>query len=430
MPNAIISWFRRRRVARSNRKQRAPSASSRLLREAPPAPPPPKLPSRRRAQLSPTPSHESLISSAAAAAAKSPFFTKLPAEIRRKILIEAFGGRTVHMDLVYDHPLLPRRDQPEKSPRSLAEWPHGNLNVDLSSGGCDVGYLRLDDSRPKEWAWRSSVCHRNPPFRCRPGEELQPAEDYCRFGQTKRRRMCLSWPGDFPSKCLIGAMGWLCSCRQAYVEGIDVLYSTNTIHTASKEMMLSLGSILLPQRLSSITSVELLWEFAPFPSIHPEVVKPPLSDMASFRSFLDAIPTTFPAARKIHISLLGRLYPTKTIDGSTSWDNNIDSADEILHPVDSLVLELGPHVRDFSLGIPSSLYKHQRNRALENNDPVEQAHRWQHERHWRPLKGSDERAGYWVWLGKKDFVRQIICTFAEGGYHHGIDHEDWVLYEY
>lgn len=196
-------------------------------------------------------------------------------------------------------------------------------------------------------------------------------------------------------------------------------------------MILSLTSILLPQRLSSITSVELLWDFAPFPSIHPEVVKPPLSDMASFHAFLDAIPTTFPALRRAHISLQGHIYPTKTVNGSTSWDNNIDRLDEILHPVDDFVLGLEPDVRrNFSLGIPSSLYRSQRDRALQNNDPVEQAHRGQYERHWRPLKGSGDSEGYWVWLGNKDLTMPIICTMGEGGYKNIVGEDNWVFYRF
>lgn len=215
MPNAIITWFRRRRVARSNRKQRAPSASSAKLNEALPIPPLPTLPSQRRARLTPTPSCEDLVSASNAATANSSFFTRLPFEIRRKILIEAFGSQTVHMDLVYDHPLVPPEEQPLRHRDDIwRSQPHGNMNLRFRGGSCDSQNLRLDDSRPKEWAWRSSVCHRNSPG-CPPTARVQPAEDYCRFGQTEWQRTCLTWPGEFPTKCLIGAMGWLRSCRQA-----------------------------------------------------------------------------------------------------------------------------------------------------------------------------------------------------------------------
>jgi hypothetical protein len=73
---------------------------------------------------------------------------------------------------------------------------------------------------------------------------------------------------------------------------------------------------------------------------------------------------------------------------------------------------------------------HQRDRALKNKDPVEQVHRGQDERHWRPLKGSAERAGYWVWLGQKDFTMPIICTMGEGGYQDFLGEDNWVLYKF
>lgn len=41
-----------------------------------------------------------------AAIAASPFFTKLPLELRRRIYIFAFGGRTVHIDLRFSGPDL------------------------------------------------------------------------------------------------------------------------------------------------------------------------------------------------------------------------------------------------------------------------------------------------------------------------------------
>lgn len=216
MPNAIITWFRRQRVARRNRKQRALSASSAVkLDEALPVPPHPRLPSQRRARLTPTPSCEDLVASPSDATANSSFFTKLPLEIRRKILIEAFGGQTVHMDLVYDHPLVLPEEDPVKEQDGLYRVPpHGNMVLVGQGGPAESQSLRLDDSRPKEWAWRSSVCHRNSPG-CPPTKQIQPAEDYCRFGQTEWQRICLTWPGEFPTKCLIGAMGWLRSCRQA-----------------------------------------------------------------------------------------------------------------------------------------------------------------------------------------------------------------------
>ncbi|WKT43521.1 hypothetical protein QSH57_008357 [Fusarium oxysporum f. sp. vasinfectum] len=83
-----------------------------------------------------------------------------------------------------------------------------------------------------------------------------PWADTCRVGEA---RHCDSWPGSVPSKCHIGTMGWLLSCRQNYAEAIDILYSTNTIIMANEAMITHLPQLLLPQRLASITSLEISW---------------------------------------------------------------------------------------------------------------------------------------------------------------------------
>ncbi|KFY34296.1 hypothetical protein V494_06894 [Pseudogymnoascus sp. VKM F-4513 (FW-928)] len=55
-------------------------------------------------------------------------------------------------------------------------------------------------------------------------------------------------------------MGWLLSCKQAYVEGIDVLYRTNTIHISSPVLMRSIQDVLSGHRLESIACLELVWQ--------------------------------------------------------------------------------------------------------------------------------------------------------------------------
>ncbi len=64
-------------------------------------------------------------------------------------------------------------------------------------------------------------------------------------------------------------IGWLLACRQAYAEGIDVLYSTNTFFLESTTLFDALfcpashraaQQLLLPHHLASITSLELRWE--------------------------------------------------------------------------------------------------------------------------------------------------------------------------
>lgn len=165
------------------------------------------------------------------------------------------------------------------------------------------------------------------------------------------------------------------NCFPSYLEGIDVLYSTNTIHTASKEVLMQLGELLLPQRISSINSVELLWEFDPFPRIQELPVRGPLSDMESFYRFLDAVPSMFPNVQRLYVSLQGLLHPTTVIDGRTNYNDRISTADNyIMKPVDDMVRKLGAHVLDCSVAIPSSLYAPQRDRTRDMGGQIEQAY--------------------------------------------------------
>lgn len=101
---------------------------------------------------------------------------QLPWDIRRMILSIALGGRTLHMDLV-----------------------------------------RQDEA----WKWRGLVCCQ---YEC--GSPLDPWSgprvwnDAClRYGRQRK----------FPEDN-VGVMGFLLSCRQAYTEGIDFLYSANCIN--------------------------------------------------------------------------------------------------------------------------------------------------------------------------------------------------------
>lgn len=166
----------------------------------------PVLPDPRPRALTPTPSKEHI------AIQSAPFFT-LPPEIRRKILVEAFGDRTIHIDLVLDHALRLQR-YGRRDPKDRFATGHGHYWPETS------GNLGLDRSQAKRWQWRGCVCHRLPPPQyCRektvPGWE-QPADDHCREGDSAYPH-CELWVKALkdPKCCWIRVMGWLLSCRQA-----------------------------------------------------------------------------------------------------------------------------------------------------------------------------------------------------------------------
>lgn len=150
----------------------------------------PFLPRRRPSILTPSTSSEHLVSFDSYG-----LFQRLPYETRRLILIEAFGGRTLHMDLDFAYP--PKRKS----------GPQTNLTTDTDT---------------MNWQWLGCVCHRpvewpecsnfgslfGRPYSMRECEwirKTRPCGDRCRPMQRVDRS----------SECFIGIMGWLLACRQA-----------------------------------------------------------------------------------------------------------------------------------------------------------------------------------------------------------------------
>lgn len=147
------------------------------------------------------------------------FFSRLPAEVRSMVLKEAFGGQTIHIDRYFDHPRQRQAACPSWCPSSMGD----NADLERSqrppcpkphTGHWGITSYRL---KSKSQQWRSSVCHRNPPasdvFHPSWIESWrQPYDDSCRRGNKQH---CDAWPGKWPLKCTVGAMGWLRSCRHA-----------------------------------------------------------------------------------------------------------------------------------------------------------------------------------------------------------------------
>ncbi|CAG9987648.1 unnamed protein product [Clonostachys byssicola] len=366
--------------------------------------------------LTPTPSNkEKFRHSAIQATAQSPFFQKLPPEIRTKILTMAFGGRTVHMDLWQDKPDV---EIPKSDNIKVGALVHGRKRV-YTTGHPGYKYLMRSLKEPEQWIWQGSVCHRNLPDD-EPGkrfwEELEPSEDFCRYGGlgiTDVGDICKMWhEKDGEASCNIGAIGWLLSCRQAYKEGIEVLYATNTIHSASKLMLLNLDKLLPPQRLSSIKSLELIWTFDPY-LCNSLPIEEPCRDLESFQRFLEALPVFFPRVQRLHVAIQGQVFPVEL--KSRSWEFMEDTSKVIeiieknmLTPFDEMVHRLGPGAREVTLACSSYLYARLRGVALENNAAVvQQVHLGaEKERHWRALPSGKGRnnhlGGYWVQLGQRD----------------------------
>ena len=209
--------------------------------ETSPLPCLPCLPSQRPRPLTPTAPSKNLVVALGTLAT-------LPAELRRLVLVAAFGERTLHLDLRLSRP---RRADCFDLLTRYAKNEHGLGSAPL--GECAFP----DHAAPPAWRWYGCVCHRLIPL----STYVHPHLDECLRGRAN----CEDWLWE----CRIGVMGWLLACRQAYAEGIDVLYSTNTFFLESTALFNVLfcptprrttQQLLLPQRLASITSLELRWE--------------------------------------------------------------------------------------------------------------------------------------------------------------------------
>ncbi|KAF7545248.1 hypothetical protein G7Z17_g9315 [Cylindrodendrum hubeiense] len=201
---------------------------------------------------------------------------------------------------------------------------------------------------------------------------------------------------------------------------------------ASKEMIMHLPRLLIPQRLEAITSVELLWDWEPFLQRGKTSAFSPRSDCDSFQAFLDFIPTAFPKIRSLYVSLQGKMNGYKTSQYPPEPEERFGILEKtIMIPVDNMVRMLGVNVQDISIAIPSSHYYHYRSYAQTMGWTVEQTHKTgQLERHWRPLADCQFRSGYWVPLGQKDLRPTYTPLVLEGAYRNlygSEEDEDHVL---
>jgi hypothetical protein len=164
-------------------------------------------------------------------------FEHLPLEIRQQILGHAFGNRTLHVDLTFDHPLFRKpQDSPQQKKIKSAFVPRRTRsNAATGTPHCGFGTNLIRDTRQsKQWQWFSCVCHRRV---VREEEDdassarkprIEPHEDDCIPGELVGKRaghlttaptLCRCETTDHNSSptddCFIGVMGWLLACRQA-----------------------------------------------------------------------------------------------------------------------------------------------------------------------------------------------------------------------
>ncbi|KAK3303707.1 uncharacterized protein B0T15DRAFT_421172 [Chaetomium strumarium] len=427
-------------------------------------------------------------------------FGTLPLEVRQRILAQAFGSRTLHVDLTYDHPLV------RKSQLSMGRRMRTFLSPRADEKGarasrrrhCGLGSdLVRDTSQPKRWQWFSCVCHRrvveaDPIWAGDPGPfpprlRLEPWKDGCITAPSFERdpsewgTLCRCEPivvhSDRPmadDECFIGIMGWLLACRQAYIDGIDILYRTNAFHISSLPLLLDLPRLLPPHHLARIPALELIWDlFDHRKTINSKIMSavyeraqaasgsPLESTNTAFHDLCELIPRTFPDARNVYVALLADVSPP-VMESRRDMMSLFERA--VLGPVEDMFRAMGPapEEKEFSLALQSKAFhplsaRHWRERhhvdpsvyyargdccyyypeALRRERVEEREGRWcwvrdgvlfDELRAWRPLDG-DGLAGYWLRPGYHDYWHYMLQCRAFGGGSHAVDSDDW-LYEW
>lgn len=280
---------------------------------------------------------------------------QLPTEIRRLILLEAFGNQTIHIDKRFGYDVMSRAEP--NSHQSRKGWKKAK-QAQNSEGNTHCGITvpsRRDTSKPKAWCWFSCVCHR--PRKLPPKEyyisstgRVQPGDDDCLwFGKG-----CVCVPGEnhdgrtavSPRDCFLGVSGWLQSCKLAYTEGIEILLSTNTIHLSSQYLIENLALEIPIGQRALIRSLEIVLDHGACDGAFSEEI--PYT--RSIWTIWDDLPQSCHALRKLHITIYGFKEPRDTIDNPRSR-----VARNVLTPLDSLRLAL-PEAMEMTVSFERSAY--------------------------------------------------------------------------
>ena len=201
--------------------------------------------------------------------------------------------------------------------------------------------------------------------------------------------------------------------QSRYLETINLIYSTNTIHIRSISLIYNIHSLFLPQRLGAITSLELAWLL--HRHSRSEVGEYPRSSLLGshwslYHALMRNVSHAFPSLKKFYISIQSTSFgyepPTESVE---IYERRL------LEPTDAMVRTQGSRLRDCQIAPNASLYCALERRAEMDGAHVEQgsgttttgaaAYYWP--RFWRPVivrpvpdDRTPEQVGYWVRRGK------------------------------
>lgn len=253
-------------------------------------------------------------------------------------------------------------------------------------------------------------------------------------------------------RCLLSpqlTLGSLLAHR--YEEGIGVLYGTNTIFLASRKLIDALllpassdsplrqRVIVPPHRLTLVTRLELVWDWALF--IRPEDIEQQTVHRADMARSLGLLPRAFPNLVTIFIS-----YSDMLCRRPISPDGYLGEIDsELLLPISDMLREFSGLSRCV-VELPTCTFLPLLSRAQKRGNEVDKGRSWQDVRFWwepdrdieeKSVASTDEtletsgesppeqkhrvkgRAGFWVKSGVEsdlffDYMGQPRYSSTEG----------------
>lgn len=181
-----------------------------------------------------------------------------------------------------------------------------------------------------------------------------------------------------------------------------MLYHTNTIHIDSFFLTYHLSELLLPQRLTSITALEFVWDLPEFFGLGFATAEWEPNGL-NYTTLVNAVASACPSLTKLYIAIKCGSY----ISDPTS-QRAIDYERKLLGPVDDLVRRMEPNLQQCQIAPPLSLYMAFMDRAELTGAHTESggmgALQWR--RFWRPVAREDHQhqsdLGYWVRQGFDD----------------------------
>jgi hypothetical protein len=125
-----------------------------------------------------------------------------------------------------------------------------------------------------------------------------------------------------------------------YTEGVDILYGSNTLRIASEPLLRHMPSLLLPQRLATITSLEISWS-------------PAITAVGDHR-------TQHPGHLEVLLNLLSTHLPRLSrLTLSLEMDHFVGTAphpQDLLVPVGAFVRRMAPSLRRCAIALPRNMY--------------------------------------------------------------------------